>query len=116
MISDESRLGADALALVRDVNNRLFLSIASEWEIAIKVGNNRLFVGFPLDELLTTVPRRFNIDVLAIRPEHLLAVASLPKYHGDPFDRLLAAQCLVENIPMVSADAALDQYGITRIW
>lgn len=116
MASDELRLGPTALAYVKDRNNRLLLSIASGWEIAIKVGNGRLAIGVPLQELLLNVPARLGITLLPISPAHLVTVASLPKHHNDPFDRLLVAQCLVESIPFVSADAAMDAYGIHRLW
>ena len=53
---------------------------------------------------------------LPIEPRHTAALIALPHYHRDPFDRLLIAQARVENIPLVSADAAFDQYGITRLW
>jgi len=61
MTSDESRLSAPALSMVKSAGNALFLSIASEWELAIKVANGRLSIGMPLQELLIEVPRRFSI-------------------------------------------------------
>lgn len=76
----------------------------------------RLHVAFPLADLFTSVLHRFSIDCLPIRPPHLVAVASLPEHHRDPFDRLLVAQALTEGIPIVSADAAMDAYGVRRIW
>jgi PIN domain nuclease of toxin-antitoxin system len=116
LASDEGRLSRNALEYVKDTSNRLFLSIASSWEIALKVGRGRLQIDVPLLELLTDVPQRLSVDVLPIQASHLIAVASLPEHHRDPFDRLLVAQSLVEGLPIVSVDGALDAYGVTRIW
>lgn len=54
--------------------------------------------------------------LLPIEPAHLLTLAQFPYHHNDPFDRLLAAQAIAENMPMVSIDEALDAYGVQRIW
>ena len=116
MASDESHLSALALQYLRDATNLLLLSTASQWEIAIKFGKGRLELDVPLREMLVDVPMRLSIDILPITADHLLAVASLPEHHRDPFDRLLAAQALTESVPIVSADAVLDAYGVRRIW
>jgi len=55
-------------------------------------------------------------DLLPITVAHTAAVTTLPFHHRDPFDRLLVAQALVENIPLVSSDEALDRYGVRRLW
>ena len=57
-----------------------------------------------------------GISVLNISIEHTLAVVRLPFHHRDPFDRMLIAQCLVENIPIISAHSKLDNYDIARLW
>jgi PIN domain nuclease of toxin-antitoxin system len=73
-------------------------------------------LAFPLEELLVDVPARLSIHLLPILPAHVVKVASLPVHHRDPFDRLLIAQCMVERIPLVSADPVVDAYGVERIW
>ena len=116
LTGDQTRLSDPALAYLRDAQNRLFLSVASAWEIAIKHRKGRLELDVPLSELLTDVPARLSVDLLPITPAHLVRVATLPEHHRDPFDRLLVAQCLVERLPLVSADGVLDAFGIQRIW
>lgn len=116
MVDDESRLSAASPAFVKDPANRLLLSITSAWEIAIKVGNGRLTIGVSLHDLLTSVLGTLSIDLIAITPAHFVSVSSLPDHHRDPFDRLIAAQFIVEALPIVSVDSALDAYGVTRIW
>lgn len=116
LASDETRLSQTAATFLRDVSNRLFLSIASEWEIALKHGKGRLALDLPLREFLIDVPARLSVELLPISPSHLVAVSGLPEHHRDPFDRLLVAQCLVEDLPIVSSDTLLDRYGVRRIW
>jgi PIN domain nuclease of toxin-antitoxin system len=116
MTADESKLGSKASEFLSQLENRVLLSVASEWEIAIKFGKGRLALSVPLDELLTSTVSKLSIEVMPIRPEHLIQVAALPEHHRDPFDRLIVAQALVEKLPLVSADSALDAYGVLRIW
>lgn len=110
------RLSPTADELIANPVNQLLLSAASYWEIAIKIsiGKYELSQGFRMfmEEQLTVN----RIAVLPILPEHANIVASLPFHHRDPFDRMLVAQAIVESIPIVSADAALDQYSVARLW
>ena len=115
-VKNLDRLSAGARAAIADGGNEKLLSIASLWEIAIKVSLGRLELEVPLHQLLTDVVQQFTIDVLPMKPKHLVLVASLPFHHRDPFDRLLIAQCLSEGISIVSNDAAADAYGVKRIW
>lgn len=107
---------AEARRLIEDPNNAKFLSLASVWEIAIKVGIGKLLVGQPLDIFLPGQLERNGIELLPITLPHVLRVTTLPAHHRDPFDRLLIAQSLVEAMPMVSVDAVLDAYGVRRLW
>ena len=90
--------------------------MASAWELAIKLALGKLRLTLPLAEHLARGMRDADIAWLPIAPEHAVAVASLPKHHADPFDRLLVAQVKHEGLVLVGADAAFDAYGIRRIW
>lgn len=92
------------------------MSIASIWEMAIKASTGKLSFTSPFDAFVTEQMRRNRIDLLAISIAHTAQVVSLPYYHRDPFDRLLIAQAAVDNIPIVSVDAAFDAYPVTRLW
>lgn len=116
LASDESRLSPAARAYVRDPSNELFLSAATGWELAIKINQGKLRLDAPFEALLVDVPRQLQLTWLGIEPGHLLRLATLPVHHRDPFDRLLVVQCLEEGWPIVSADAALESYGVERIW
>lgn len=90
----------------------VLLSVASIWEIAIKHALGKLRLPDPVERW---VPSRIQIGraaVLAIEAPHALRVASLPPLHRDPFDRMIVAQALVEGVPVVTADAALGNYGV----
>lgn len=115
-VGDDPRLSATAKRLVEDPANRKFVSVASCWEIAIKVGLQKFGLGEPAT---TFIPRELAIngfDLLAIDLRHATFVEALTRHHKDPFDRLLVAQSTIEAMAIVSIDAQLDPYGITRIW
>jgi PIN domain nuclease of toxin-antitoxin system len=113
---DDPLLSPTAKALIEDPNNRKLFSIASCWEIAIKAGLGKLQLGAPSRAFLNKEIARNNFEVLAITLDHATMVEGLAAHHKDPFDRLLIAQGMLEAIPIVSADAVFDQYGIQRFW
>jgi len=112
----DSALSTRAKTLIEDASNRKFVSIASCWEIAIKAGLGKLRLAEPVHDLLSRELVRNNFELLPISLEHATAVETLPLHHRDPFDRLLVAQSLGEGLPMVSSDAAMDEYGVQRLW
>jgi PIN domain nuclease of toxin-antitoxin system len=115
-ILGDPQLSARAKDLIEDTRNEKWLSVASVWEMAIKVSVGKLTLHQPFDILLTDQLQRNGIELLPITLPHLFQVATLPFPHRDPFDRLLIAQSLVEKMPCVSADAVFDNYGVTRLW
>lgn len=115
-LEDSPRLGATARMAIEDSANDIFVSVASLWEIAIKISLGRLATNKPIDIWIPTELAANDIDLLSISIDHIIQVASLPFHHRDPFDRLLIAQSIVEAMPIVGADAAFDRYGINRLW
>ncbi|MGH7138612.1 MAG: type II toxin-antitoxin system VapC family toxin [Pirellulales bacterium] len=113
---DDPSLSATAKAAICDAANRKLVSPASSWEIAIKVSLKKLDLGAPYRGYIHMHMVRNHFELLQITDEHLAGVVDLPFHHRDPFDRMLIAQALYEAIPMVSADAQLDAYGVARIW
>ena len=115
-IFGSTQLSAAALASLRNPANEKLLSMASPWEVGIKVSTSKLLLSEPLEAYFEEQMRLNSIKMLSITLAHIERVSVLPFHHRDPFDRMLVAQSLTENIPLVSADAALDAYGIVRLW
>ncbi|MFO7640549.1 MAG: type II toxin-antitoxin system VapC family toxin [Candidatus Competibacteraceae bacterium] len=113
---DDPLLSPAAKQRIEDPANRKWVSVASCWEIAIKAGLGKLRLGEPATTFLPRELATNHFDLLGIELVHATFVEALPTHHKDPFDRLLAAQALVENIPLMSADAIFDRYGVTRLW
>ncbi len=115
-LKDDPLLSAVAKATIEEPQNRKLVSVASCWEIAIKAGLKKLNLSEPTRTFLGRELSRNNLELLQVTLEHATAVEMLPAHHKDPFDRLLVAQAMIENIAIVSIDDKVDQFAITRIW
>jgi PIN domain nuclease of toxin-antitoxin system len=111
-----ANLSATARSLMTDPRNPLLLSAASIWEIAIKVTIGKLTLADPYDVFMNQAIHTTGLTILPIEVPHAAALTALPFHHRDPFDRMLVAQALVEQTPLVSADGAFDVYGVNRLW
>jgi PIN domain nuclease of toxin-antitoxin system len=94
----------------------LSLSIASVWEILIKVQSGKLELPRPAGPYVLKKLAENGIEMLPISIDHLLALERLPMHHRDPFDRMLIAQSLEENLPIVTSDPLFDRYDVHLIW
>jgi PIN domain nuclease of toxin-antitoxin system len=112
----DSRISSTALAANHDRNNQKLVSPATYWEIAIKISVGKYRLAEPYDTFMQRAIAGNGFRVLAIELQHTFLVTTLHFHHRDPFDRLLIAQALAENIPLISGDPALDAYGIQRVW
>jgi PIN domain nuclease of toxin-antitoxin system len=114
----DPQLSTTARGLILDQANEILISPASLWEVAIKVSIGKLTLHRPYEEFIDFCLNRYRFVILPIEPRHTTQVAGLPfpPGHKDPFDRLLAAQALVEAIPIVSVDEVFDLYGVRRLW
>ncbi|MBC7881718.1 MAG: type II toxin-antitoxin system VapC family toxin [Anaerolineae bacterium] len=112
----EAQLSGTASRLILDAANEILISPASYWEIAIKVSIGKLALHQPYEDFVDACLNRYGFTILPITPKHTNALTTMLFHHKDPFDRLLVAQALVEEIPIVSIDVILDKYGIKRIW
>ncbi|MEG4588249.1 type II toxin-antitoxin system VapC family toxin [Microcoleus sp. MOSTC5] len=115
-VTDNPRLSAHVKLLIEDENNEKLVSIASIWEMAIKHSIGRLNFSLPFMEFVGEQLTVSNIGLLEINLQHIEVVASLPLHHRDPFDRLIIAQSMAEQIPILSVDAIFDAYAIARVW
>ena len=112
---EPDRLGERARAALSDGRNVLYLSIVSIWEMTIKIGRGEL--NLPLD--VQTFVRRFlpvsRTTLLQLSLDHVFALANLPDRHRDPFDRIIAAQALVEGVGLMTADPRLFDYPVSTL-
>ena len=115
-VDQDHLLSPAAHAAITDPNNELLLSAASVWEAAIKVSLNKLTLSLPYRRWMQKALADLSLAMLPITIDYADAQVALPWHHRDPFDRLIAAQALTDKIPVVSADAVFDRYGITRMW
>ena len=116
-VNDDSRLSEAAKELLEDSGNIFSLSIVSIWETAIKANLGRgLELPIPFAPFIDAVIERYRFSILNISISHLKRVAELSLAHRDPFDRLLIAQSLVEELPIVTNDGMFDAYAVQRIW
>ena len=103
---------------IEDKNSEIFISIASLWEISIKMSIGKLRLNRKYEKILDVLKDN-SIEILPITFAHTLENSKLPFYHRDPFDRIIVAQAIVENLDFISADAVFDDYlagkSITRI-
>jgi PIN domain nuclease of toxin-antitoxin system len=115
-VMGDNRLSQSARAAIEDPANEKRLSVASLWEIAIKHSLGKLRLAEPFEVLIPREMHRNALVILPIEVSHLARVDALPFHHRDPFDRLLIAQALVEDLNLVSIEAAFDTYRVSRIW
>ena len=115
-ISQDKKLRDTARRLILDSSSEIFLSIASLWEIAIKINIGKLALDKPFNQLFPDELDSRGIEILDITIDSLVQLTALPPYHRDPFDRLIIAQALVENLPIISVDRNFDAYDIDREW
>jgi PIN domain nuclease of toxin-antitoxin system len=112
----DSQLSPNALALITDPSHEQLVSAGTVWEIAIKVSIGKLILHQPYEDFIDSAVRQNGFSILPVEPRYTAALIGMPFHHRDPFDRLLIARSLVESIPVVSADAAFDAYGVQRLW
>lgn len=110
------KLNEQIIDQIADDANEVWLSVASVWEMGIKVAIGKLPLPEPIDSYISSRMAQMGARSLEINAAHALQVAALPLHHRDPFDRMLIAQAQVEKMMLVSADAMFNQYDISLLW
>lgn len=109
------KLSPIVYAALQNQQNTLTLSVVSMWEMQIKDNAGRLTLPIPVKTFIQTQTTDNNIQILPVLERHIWALKGLPFFHKDPFDRLLAAQTIVEQYKLVTADRALMKYPISLL-
>jgi PIN domain nuclease of toxin-antitoxin system len=115
-MTSDRHLSSNAHTLIEQESNLSLVSAASAWEMATKVRLGRLPAAVDLIQDFVIGLTRQRMEILDVTADHGIRAGLLPGPHKDPFDRMLIAQALAENIPIISNDQALDGYGATRLW
>lgn len=110
------RLAEGALDALSDRRNTVKLSVASEWEIVIKYALRRLPLPEPPSTFLPSRASATATEVWPIEERHVLRLQDLPAIHRDPFDRIIIAQALVDDLIVVTSDAAILKYDVPTMW
>jgi PIN domain nuclease of toxin-antitoxin system len=114
-ITESPALSVSVISILENPENQLFLSIASLWEIAIKLSIGKLRLTFSFDDLPAKLTEA-SVQIVPINFEHLRVVATLPLHHRDPFDRLIVAQAISENLILLTKDDVLKSYAVQTLW
>jgi PIN domain nuclease of toxin-antitoxin system len=109
---DPEKLSQAALSALQDEANELLLSVASVWEMQIKIQLGKLKLSLPLKDLIKNQQETNQLNLLPVELKHVLALDALPFHHKDPFDRLLMAQSIEEELTLVSADSQFTAYSV----
>lgn len=113
--ADNSKLPKLVKRDIEKKDNKIFLSIASLWEMAIKIKIKKLEIGFTIEQFIDLAEENGFI-ILPIETAHIIKLNTLKLHHRDPFDRIIAAQALNDKMHLVSADDIFDSYKVKRVW
>ena len=111
----DTRLSNTAARIIYDFSNHIYISIASAWELAVKIGLGKLEFNGRAEGFIRLAETN-KITILPIKPSHLTALENLLMIHRDPFDRLLIASAIAEEMTLITADENIQRYEVAQIW
>lgn len=113
---EPQKLSVKVVSEVINPANQIFLSVASIWEMQIKIMLGKFALSDSLKAVISEQQRANNLQLLPVNLSHALYIENLPLHHKDPFDRLLISQAIIENMTLVSADANFGKYQVNLLW
>ncbi len=114
-LEDNPSLSTKAKSRIEDLENDILVSLMSLWEISIKISVGKLKLAFSFDQFIKSISKG-GFSFLYLETTHILFIETLPFHHKDPFDRMLIAQGITENLPIISKDGRFDAYSVERVW
>lgn len=114
--NDDPSLSSIAKGVIADRSNEIFLSAITSWEMAIKSAIGKLSLAQPVSSFIGAQIAQYNFRPLTITCEHTYQVETMTLHHADPFDRLLIAQALLEDLVILTRDPEFSQYGVRTLW
>lgn len=113
-LNGDEKMPVSARDIILNAENTIYVSIATVWEVAIKLSIKKLDFDGGIDGFIEALEIE-DFSLLEISPEHIKTVVSLPLIHRDPFDRMVIAQAMRENIPIMTTDSEIQKYDINTI-
>jgi PIN domain nuclease of toxin-antitoxin system len=113
---DDEQLPESMFDLLEDRTTRVAVSVASQWELMTKVLAGRLRLPTDPGSFLVDVPLEAGFRLIDVQPRHVALLPELPQIHRDPFDRMLVAQALAEDLDLVTGDETLRSYPVRTLW
>ena len=114
-ITGSEQLGKTARRMIENPDNESFISMASIWEMAVKVNIGKLELGKPFEKVIDDVNEN-GFQILPINFSHLVKYVDLELHHSDPFDRLIVAQAMTDNMIIITGDKYIKKYGVKTLW
>ena len=114
-LEGDEQLSKPAKEILKNSQNTIIVSIASLWEIGIKTSIGKLKLAYSLENVLENM-RLQNIQILPIKPIHIIKMTTLPFHHRDPFDRIIIAQSITEKAMILSRDGFFEDYDCDLLW
>ncbi len=114
-INGDASLPDKAITLIKDIKTNCFVSIASIWEIAIKLSLGKLELNGELKDI-SRIMEQYQIELLPIVFEHIQELLTLEYQHRDPFDRIIISQAFVENLIIITKDENFKKYNVSVVW
>jgi PIN domain nuclease of toxin-antitoxin system len=114
-LEGDARLSTQAKSIIEDDKNEIIATVASFWEMAIKINLGKLTLKMSLDEMFERLDD-MEIHIIAIQASHIRIVQTLPLHHRDPFDRMIIAQADAEKCTIISIDEAFNAYPTPVLW
>lgn len=111
----DDQLSLKAKKLIEDSKTKKFVSIASLWEVAIKIGLKKLYFDGDTREVAELIEKN-GFQILQISVDHTVAYEALELVHRDPFDRILVAQAMVEKMTIITKDDNIQKYIVKTNW
>ena len=115
LFEGNEKMSESTREILNDLKNMVYVSIASVWEVAIKISTGKLEFDGGIENFIDTIYRN-EFELLNISPKHIKTVTGLPYIHRDPFDRMLVAQAIVEDMAIMTTDDNIIKYEIKSIW
>ena len=115
ILGDKEKFSDKTFRIIIDPGNVKYVSIASAWEVAIKIGKGNLRLDGGVSSFLRTTDRH-GIKLLPIKQKHIKTLETLPLLHRDPFDRILVASAMSESMCLITADTNIPLYDIACLW